>query len=105
MGSSSGAALGGSPLHSDRRRSLPSPSRFGVPRMWLLGGSITSSKVWVNMAAEKNATQRIVSVPVLARSCPTLVGSTKTLPGPTGKVPSSRRSSPVPEMTYWVSSV
>ena len=45
MGSSSGAALGGNGFYSDRRRSLPSPSRLGVPRMWLFGGGVTSSKV------------------------------------------------------------
>jgi hypothetical protein len=36
------------------------PSRLGVPRMWVVGGSMTSSKFWVNIAAAKNATARSV---------------------------------------------
>ena len=40
------------------------PSRLGVPRMWLLGGIITWSKFWVNIAAAKKATARSVSLPV-----------------------------------------
>src|ERR1019366_7594394 len=64
---------------------LPPPraqlSRFGVPRMWFLGGSITLSNRWVNIAAAKKATARSVSLPVLARSCRTPVGRTKTFTG------------------------
>jgi hypothetical protein len=82
------------------------PLRFGVPRTWTSGGNITLSNCCVNMAAPKNATARNVSLPVLARSCRTGVGTTKTLQGPTAcLVPSSRRSSPVPERMYCVSSV
>jgi hypothetical protein len=51
--------------------------------MWLFGGIITLSKVWVNIAAAKKATARNVSLPTLTRSCLTGVGIAKTLPGPT----------------------
>src|SRR6266550_845372 len=74
--------------------------------MWLFGGIITLSKIWVNIAAAKNATARNVSLPTLTRSCFTGVGIAKTLPGPTRwVVPSSMCSSPVPAMMYCVSSV
>jgi hypothetical protein len=42
------------------------PPRLGVPRMWVLGGSITSSNSCVNIAAAKKATARNVSVPTVA---------------------------------------
>jgi hypothetical protein len=65
--------------------------------MWLFGGIITLSKVWVNIAAAKKATARNVSLPTLTRSCFTGVGIAKTLPGPTWWVlPSSVCNSPVP---------
>ena len=47
--------------------------------MWLLGGSITLSKFWVNIVAAKKATARNVSLPTLTRSCFTGVGMAKTL--------------------------
>ena len=60
------------------------PLRFGVPRIWLFGGSISLSNSCVNIAAAKKATARSVSLPTLTRLCRTGVGSTNTLQGPTG---------------------
>ncbi len=50
----------------------------------LPAGSISLSNLCVNIAAEKNATARNGSAPVLERSWRTFVGKTNTAPGPTG---------------------
>lgn len=38
-------------------------ARFGVPRVWDFGGSITSSKPWVNMTAAKKRGAASLSQP------------------------------------------